>query len=678
MRCRFCGSQSIQPDTEHKNFSTGKAVAGAVLVGPIGAVGGFAGKAKKGYRCAECGAFMETPMDLSTELSIDSAVRQVETLGQTDLLHYFQKQYPNVRANVKAASEPSSVLSVDPTSSAPDSRYRYSAVEGADLKQFHRNQTWQKGSPVFVENITIQTLDVQDVLSMTIWNQSEKSLRSVYFNAVVYDDTGDELSRLSCNYQKLSVAPGKKLPQNITFPLKTDLAYRVEMICDKVSFTDDSVWRNDNTPPIMFVSQTELTPENFPRLKYVRMVLNDAIKLDADGSIYLPTEESSYWQCVCGHPAEAGKACPHCEAKLDLLNKLLSQEYLREIQQKHVKEIAAGRAEATTAMYEEAVNADREKLYQNALRKENKNTVKALVQAVDGFEQLQGYKDAKERAVVCKRKKKELVEKAEADRLETERQAELARQEAERITQRNKKITKITIPIVCAVVGFIVLLNTVIIPNGKYTDAVALKEVGQYEEAITAFEAMGDYRDSKEQIITCENLIAEENYCNAVKLMEAEQYEEARSIFEVLVSYKDSDEKRAACEAVLQEQHLEFLALRREGAKNTLSVNDYHTVWAKSDGTVVATGYEDERCNVDDWADVVAVATGTWHTVGLKSDGTVLATGEDALGQCDVGSWTDITAISAAYAHTIGLKSDGTVIITGENPQKRLRSIWCG
>ena len=56
MRCRFCGSQSLTQDTEHKNFSAGKAVAGAVILGPIGAMGGFVGKDKSGYRCAECGA----------------------------------------------------------------------------------------------------------------------------------------------------------------------------------------------------------------------------------------------------------------------------------------------------------------------------------------------------------------------------------------------------------------------------------------------------------------------------------------------------------------------------------------------------------------------------------------------------------------------------------------------
>ena len=59
MRCRYCGSSAISETTEKQNFSAGKAVAGAVVFGPVGAAAGFIGKDKKGYRCGACGAFME-------------------------------------------------------------------------------------------------------------------------------------------------------------------------------------------------------------------------------------------------------------------------------------------------------------------------------------------------------------------------------------------------------------------------------------------------------------------------------------------------------------------------------------------------------------------------------------------------------------------------------------------
>ena len=50
MRCKYCGSQLIYPETQHKTFSTGKAVAGAVTFGVAGAAAGFIGKDQKGDR----------------------------------------------------------------------------------------------------------------------------------------------------------------------------------------------------------------------------------------------------------------------------------------------------------------------------------------------------------------------------------------------------------------------------------------------------------------------------------------------------------------------------------------------------------------------------------------------------------------------------------------------------
>lgn len=80
MRCKYCGSQLIYPETQHKTFSTGKAVAGAVTFGVAGAAAGFIGKDQKGYKCGACGAFMETTMDFMTESSINRAVKEEKTV----------------------------------------------------------------------------------------------------------------------------------------------------------------------------------------------------------------------------------------------------------------------------------------------------------------------------------------------------------------------------------------------------------------------------------------------------------------------------------------------------------------------------------------------------------------------------------------------------------------------
>ena len=100
----------------------------------------------------------------------------------------------------------------------------------------------------------------------------------------------------------------------------------------------------------------------------------------------------------------------------------------------------------------------------------------------------------------------------------------------------------------------------------------------------------------------------------------------------------------------------------------TLAAGFDHTVAIRSDGTVVATGLNDEgQCNVGNWNDIVAVAVKGNFTVGLRNDGTVVATGFNGSGQCAVDSWTGIVAVAAGVNHTVGLHSDGTVVATGSN-----------
>jgi alpha-tubulin suppressor-like RCC1 family protein len=68
------------------------------------------------------------------------------------------------------------------------------------------------------------------------------------------------------------------------------------------------------------------------------------------------------------------------------------------------------------------------------------------------------------------------------------------------------------------------------------------------------------------------------------------------------------------------------------------------------------------QCDVSGWTNTTQVAAGVYHTVGLKSDGTVVAVGYNGYGQLEVGSWTDIIQVAAGCYHTVGVKSDGTLV----------------
>lgn len=279
---------------------------------------------------------------------------------------------------------------------------------------------------------------------------------------------------------------------------------------------------------------------------------------------------------------------------------------------------------------------------------------------------------------------------------EEARQSSAKKAAADVQKQKNKKIQKIVISVVCSIVVILVLLITVIIPTMKYNNAVSLMEEGKYKEAIAAFEAMNGYKDSDVQIenaiAAAENGKLEDAYRTAEALAESGETAQAAIAFGKLGEYKNATGR--CMELWSQVKNLTTIdagvshtvALCSDGtvvatgenensqcnvgdwtAIVSVSAGGYHTVGLCSDGTVVAVGAtNDGRCNVSGWTDIIAISAGGYHTVGLRSDGTVVAIGYSEDGQCNVSSWTDIVAISAGRRHTVGLRSDGTVVSVGD------------
>lgn len=119
--------------------------------------------------------------------------------------------------------------------------------------------------------------------------------------------------------------------------------------------------------------------------------------------------------------------------------------------------------------------------------------------------------------------------------------AEQARQKDEegKTQQEKRKRKKRTMTIVAAVlvvaaciVGWFVV--TRVIPNNKYQHALALRESGQYEEAIAAFEELGDYSDAKTQI-------TETKYQQGKRFLTAKDYGSAARILINIKEYEDVD-----------------------------------------------------------------------------------------------------------------------------------------
>lgn len=137
-----------------------------------------------------------------------------------------------------------------------------------------------------------------------------------------------------------------------------------------------------------------------------------------------------------------------------------------------------------------------------------------------GREGLNGYRDVEE-----------LRKQAEQRRKECENAEEKERKAKER---KNKRLTVafVLVVLIACVVGWFVV--TRVIPNNKYQRAVALRENGQYDDAIAAFAELGEYSDVNEQI-------AETKYQQGKALLSAKNYDDAARILISIQGYKDVD-----------------------------------------------------------------------------------------------------------------------------------------
>lgn len=135
-------------------------------------------------------------------------------------------------------------------------------------------------------------------------------------------------------------------------------------------------------------------------------------------------------------------------------------------------------------------------------------------------EGLNGYRDVEK-----------LRKQAEQRRKECENAEEKERKAKER---KNKRLTVafVLVVLIACVVGWFVV--TRVIPNNKYQRAVALRENGQYDDAIAAFAELGEYSDANEQI-------AETKYQQGKALLSAKNYDDAARILISIQGYKDVD-----------------------------------------------------------------------------------------------------------------------------------------
>ena len=107
--------------------------------------------------------------------------------------------------------------------------------------------------------------------------------------------------------------------------------------------------------------------------------------------------------------------------------------------------------------------------------------------------------------------------------------------------EKRKKSIVIVLSVTAVCIALVFLVPEVI-SAGKYRKARALYDAGQYEDAITAFEAIDTYRDSAAQIEACRTAITERDHRAALALYENGETEAAFALMNRL-SDQSSREK---------------------------------------------------------------------------------------------------------------------------------------
>lgn len=135
-------------------------------------------------------------------------------------------------------------------------------------------------------------------------------------------------------------------------------------------------------------------------------------------------------------------------------------------------------------------------------------------------EGLNGYRDVEE------------LRKQAEQRYEECRNAEEKERKAKERRKKTLTIAAVVLVVIACAIAW--CIPNVIIPNNKYQQALALRENGQYEEAIALFTELGNYYDAAAQV-------TETKYQKATNLNAFGKYDEAYAIYVTLTGYKDVD-----------------------------------------------------------------------------------------------------------------------------------------
>ncbi len=359
-----------------------------------------------------------------------------------------------------------------------DGRRTQDSVLANDL--YH--QLTQEGFKVFFSRITLEDKlgTAYEPYIFAALNSAKVMVclgtKPEYFNAVwVKNEWSRYLSLVKQSDGKKMLIPAYR--DMDPYELPEEFSHLQAQDMGKLGFMQDLIRGikkiiSSNAPNSAVIKETvisALNTDTSPLLKRAFMFLEDGNWQEAD----------EYCEKVLDRNPECAEAYL---GKLMAEMHVQKQELLKNCEESfedngnYLKALRFGSKELQTALsgYIEHIkerneNARMDEIYNNAVNAMKEADCKEDFEIIIlKLESIIGWKDVAEQIEICNQKIEEIKAKEEADRLEAQRKEEEKRIAREKATKIRIKIIAITTPIVCACIAFIIILNTVIIPNKRY------------------------------------------------------------------------------------------------------------------------------------------------------------------------------------------------------------------
>lgn len=336
----------------------------------------------------------------------------------------------------------------------------------------------------------------------------------------------------------------------------------------KIGFTQDL---SRSVAKVLDAQKLDLEKKTAPLLKRAFLFLEDGDWQNADEYC----EKILSIDAECAH-AYLGKLMAQQHVRTQENLKYCAKSFETDSNYQNLLRFADDALRDTIAGYIAAIaarehNPQLKEIYLNAVYSEavklmSGTRLSNYQEALEKLEAIEDWKDSGVRIAACRKKIAEL-------KAQMERQA----QEEQAVPDGKQKSARILITVAIIAIAAVIAATiiTVVIPDRKYDEALALMDAGQYQEAIAAFVALDGYEDSKIKITECEAAIIESRYQAAQALQDAGNYTEAIAAFFVLGDYKDSGNKIAECEAAIIENRYQAALALMDAGKYTEAIEAF-------------------------------------------------------------------------------------------------------